>query len=67
MFYSSMTEENHVALAILGAPGWARLGITAPAAHLREDAAHELARVILAELDFAPREGREGDQMGLSL
>lgn len=63
----SRTEENHVALAILGAPGWARLGIAAPAAHLREDAAHELARVILAELDVAPREGREGDQMGLAL
>lgn len=63
----SRTEENHVALAILGAPGWARLGITAPAAHLREDAAHELARVILAELEAAPREGREGDQMGPAL
>lgn len=63
----SRSEENYVALAILGAPGWARLGITAPAAHLREDAAHELARVILAKLDVAPREGCEGDQMGLAL
>ena len=58
---------NHVALAILGAPGWARLGITAPAAHLREDAAHELARVFLAELDATVPEERSGDQMGLAL
>lgn len=63
----SRIEENHVALAILGAPGWARLGITAPAAHLREDAAHELARVILAELDGTVPEDRSGDQMGLAL
>lgn len=63
----SRNEENHVALAILDAPGWARLGITAPAAHLREDAAHELARFILAELAAGPRAGSEGDQMGLSL
>lgn len=63
----SRNEENHVALAILGAPGWARLGITAPALHLREDAAHELARVILAELDGAAPQDRSGDQLGLSL
>lgn len=35
-----------VAHAILDAPGWARVGITAPSSCLREDAALELARVI---------------------
>ncbi|WP_422059782.1 DUF6771 family protein [Sphingopyxis sp.] len=60
-------DPARIADTILSAPGWARLGITAPAAHLREDAAHELARVILAELDVSPREGPEGDQLGWSL
>lgn len=63
----SRKDENGVALAILGAPGWARLGITAPAAHLREDAAHELARVILAAMDSAASQAHSGDQMGLAL
>ena len=45
------TVELRVAEAILSAPGWARVGITAPAPYLREDAAHELARAILASLD----------------
>ena len=35
-----------IACAILDAPGWARVGITAPSSCLREDAALELARVI---------------------
>lgn len=63
----SRVEEQHVAEAILAAPGWARVGITEPAAHLREDAAHELARFILAELDTARPHDHEGDQLGLSL
>jgi hypothetical protein len=39
-------DTSAVAHAILGAPGWARVGITAPSSCLREDAALELARVI---------------------
>nr|WP_232824451.1 DUF6771 family protein [Blastomonas sp. UPD001] len=35
-----------MASAILAAPGWARVGITAPARHIRDDAARELARTI---------------------
>ncbi|RYD44303.1 MAG: hypothetical protein EOP63_06530 [Sphingomonadales bacterium] len=62
----SQTVELRVAEAILSAPGWARVGITAPAPHLRDDAAHELARAILASLEngcdlTAP------DQPGLAL
>ncbi len=36
-----------VAETILAAPGWARVGITAPVSHLRGAAAHELARAVL--------------------
>ena len=39
-------DTSAVAHAILDAPGWARVGITAPRSCLREDAALELARVI---------------------
>lgn len=39
-------DTSAVAHAILDAPGWARVGITAPSLCLREDAALELARVI---------------------
>lgn len=42
---------NRVAETILAAPGWARAGITAPKPHLRIDAAHELARVIIAAIE----------------
>ncbi|WP_281278051.1 DUF6771 family protein [Novosphingobium umbonatum] len=33
-----------IAKAILAAPGWARIGISAASEFLREDAAEELAR-----------------------
>lgn len=35
---------------VLAAPGWARVGITALAPHVRTDAAQELARVIVAAI-----------------
>src|SRR3546814_4906303 len=44
-------DTSRVADTILAAPGWARLGITAPASHVRTDAAHELARVIVAAIE----------------
>lgn len=49
MFFWGMTriEEAAIANAILKAPGWAKVGISAPKEQLREDAARELARVIL--------------------
>lgn len=43
--------EENVADAILAAPGWVRLGITAPAHHLRLDAAQELAKIIIDGMD----------------
>jgi hypothetical protein len=43
-----------VAQAILTAPGWARVGITASSEHLREDAALELAQSILADVSDEP-------------
>lgn len=39
-------DIDDMASAILVAPGWARVGITAPARHIRDDAARELARTI---------------------
>jgi hypothetical protein len=44
-------DTSAVAHAILDAPGWARVGITAPSSCLREDAALELARVIADAVD----------------
>lgn len=40
-------DETAIARAILSAPGWARVGITAPVERLREEAARELARAVL--------------------
>jgi hypothetical protein len=40
-------DTDTIAEAILSAPGWARVGNTAPDEHLRHDAARELACVIL--------------------
>ena len=42
-------DHDSIAEAILTAPGWARVGITAPNERLRQDAALELARVITSE------------------
>ena len=44
-------DTNRIAETILAAPGWVRMGITAPKPHLRTDAAHELARVIAAAIE----------------
>lgn len=44
-------DKNRIAETILTAPGWVRLGITAPKPHIRTDAAHELARVIAAAIE----------------
>ena len=49
-------DTSAVAHAILDAPGWARVGITAPSSCLREDAALELARAIADAVDAPLRE-----------
>jgi hypothetical protein len=51
-----------IARAILSAPGWARVGITAPVERLREEAAHELARAIL---DAPTERESSADQLSL--
>jgi hypothetical protein len=57
-------DLNIMANAILEAPGWVRVGITAPSPTLREDAARELAGAIAERLRAAPP--RAG-QLGLKL
>ncbi|WP_370631729.1 DUF6771 family protein [Novosphingobium sp. FKTRR1] len=42
-------DHDTIAQAILAAPGWARVGITASDQRMREDAAQELASVILSD------------------
>lgn len=49
----SRLDEAKLANALLTAPGWARVGLSAPTSLMREDAAGELARVILDRLDEA--------------
>lgn len=63
----SRIERSEVADLILRAPGWARLGITAPVSHLRWDAANELAQAILDRLDGEDCQEPDGAQLGLSL
>lgn len=59
-------DPFRVAETILAAPGWARVGITAPVSHIRIAAAQELARVILE--DVARDTDISGtEQLGLSL
>jgi hypothetical protein len=59
-------DPTLIAEAILQAPGWARIGITAPSAYMREDAAAELARAILDHPDATAVEPAR-DQIGLAL
>ena len=60
----SRLEPSSIAQALLSAPGWARVGITAPNERLREDAALELAKAVLGE---DPGEMPRDDQMRLPL
>lgn len=60
-------DTNRVAETILTAPGWARVGITAPAPHVRTDAAHELARVIVAAIEAGGVGAPAPDQPALPL
>lgn len=47
-------DPRLIADALLAAPGWARLGLTEPRDHLRQDAAAELARAVADRLGAAP-------------
>ena len=44
-------DEATLADALLTAPGWARVGLTAPTSMMREEAACELARVIIDRIE----------------
>lgn len=59
-------DQSLIAEAILQAPGWARIGITAPSHVMREDAAAELARAILDHAQ-TPATNPPSDQIGLGL
>ncbi|MCW1385051.1 hypothetical protein OLX02_19730 [Novosphingobium sp. KCTC 2891] len=59
-------DTSAVAHAILDAPGWARVGITAPSSCIREDAALELARAIADAVD-APVSAPSPEQSALPL
>lgn len=59
-------EQSEIA-DLIPTRGWARLGIAAPAAHLRWDAANELAQAILDRLSGECGQEPDGAQLGLSL
>lgn len=63
----SRIEQSEMADLILRAPGWVRLGIAAPASHLRHDAANELAQVILDRIANDRDDHPNDSQLGLSL
>ncbi len=44
-------DKTTITKALLAAPGWARVGISDPKPWLREDAAEELASIILRGAD----------------
>lgn len=58
-------DENLIAEALLKAPGWARVGLTAPNEHLRHQSARELALSIFETIERGPDPGP--DQMALTL
>lgn len=58
-------EPSTLAGALLAAPGWARVGLSAPTMRMREDAAGELARVILSEIEQVPSTPADQGQLPL--
>ncbi len=57
-------DTARIAETILAAPGWARVGITAPTNHIRVEAAFELARAII-ECERGTDAPAHPDQFGL--
>ncbi|WP_206245779.1 DUF6771 family protein [Novosphingobium terrae] len=53
-------DPTPIAQAILAAPAWARAGITAPKASVREDAAQELANAVIDRRHTLPPELDDG-------
>lgn len=52
---SPQIDPGLIAEAILGAAGWARVGITMPTEDMRRKAAQELAATIVEQLAAAPQ------------
>ena len=52
--HSMPATEAAISTAILTAPGWVRVGITAPNERIRQEAAKELARAIIASATQLP-------------
>lgn len=63
----SRTNSDAIAQAILEAPAWARVGITAPSEWLRKDAAQELARAIMETVWTGPEESDAGGSTAVQL
>lgn len=59
-------DPDRVARALLNAPGWARVGLTAPTEIIREAAAQELALTI-ARIDGEPSVAPDPNQLVLAL
>lgn len=59
--------QASIATTLLRAPGWARVGLTAPTERLRDDAANELARAILEEIGEGYADAPGPDQLRLTL
>jgi hypothetical protein len=59
-------DRDRVARALLDAPGWARVGLTAPTEIIREAAAQELALTI-ARIDGEAVDAADPDQLVLAL
>ena len=59
-------EPDTIAKALLLAPGWTRVGLTAPTADMREAAARELAVAILSSPQMQ-EDAFEADQLELAL
>jgi hypothetical protein len=47
-------ERDELSAILLSAPGWARVGLTMPDAHMRERAADTLAATIIEKLQGVP-------------
>lgn len=60
-------SRTTIAKTLLSAPGWARVGLTAPVERLRDEAAEELARAILEGVGLPDDDGTDPDQLGLAL
>lgn len=61
----SRFDKASLADALLTAPGWARVGLSAPTSLMREDAAGELARVILDRIEGVPAHDVRQEQLPL--